>query len=577
MHIRSLHLLAILILLTASFSAALAGPAQNSIAGVASGDTSQTSTVLWAHTSAPGNLTLTLAADPGFTQVLSATTIAVNDPLQTVKAQVEGLTPGRPYFYRVTDAGGAVADGRFRTAVPAGTRAGLRFGVAGDWRGELSPYPAIANAPERALDLFVALGDTIYADRESPAVPGVGQARSLEQYRLKHAEVYGERFGLNVWAALRASTSLLAVIDDHEVANDFAGGAPPSSDPRFLPSDAAFINDTALFENGLQAFQEYNPLRDEFYPDGVETRLAGERRLYRYRTYGDDAALFVLDARSFRDTELPPVSDPRDPAQVQAFISASFAVTRTMLGKTQLADLQRDLAQAQAQGIIWKFVLVPEPIQNLGVLGAPDRFEGYAAERTELLKFVGEQGIENVVFVAAVIHGTVVNNLTYQQGPGQPQIASTAFEITTGSVAYDAPFGPTVIELATQAGLLTPQQRAFYDSLPRAGKDEFLRQLLDVQLAEQQQGYDPIGLQGAPLAARLVRGSYVAVHTYGWTEFVIDPHTLRLTVTTYGIDPYTRAQLEANPGAITGRAPEAVSEFTVEAVAKRVYLPLIQW
>ena len=52
----------------------------------------------------------------------------------------------------------------------------------------------------------------------------------------------------------------------------------------------------------------------EFYLGDVEARLAGERRLYRFYTYGDDAALFLLDARSFRDTELAPVADPTDPA-----------------------------------------------------------------------------------------------------------------------------------------------------------------------------------------------------------------------------------------------------------------------
>lgn len=59
-----------------------------------------------------------------------------------------------------------------------------------------------------------------------------------------------------------------------------------------------------------------------------------------------------------------------------------------------------------------------------------------------------------MVFVAADIHGTVVNNLTYQDGIGLPQKATGAWEITTGSVAFDAPFGPSVAELALAAGLL---------------------------------------------------------------------------------------------------------------------------
>ncbi len=63
---------------------------------------------------------------------------------------------------------------------------------------------------------------------------------------------------------------------------------------------------------------------------------------------------------------------------------------------------------------------VPVRIQTLGPPAAADRFEGYAAERTEILRFIDDNRIDNVVFVAADTHGTVTNNLTYQLGPGGP-------------------------------------------------------------------------------------------------------------------------------------------------------------
>jgi Ca2+-binding RTX toxin-like protein len=215
----------------------------------------------------------------------------------------------------------------------------------------------------------------------------------------------------------------------------------------------------------------------------------------------------------------------------------------------------------------WKFIMVPEPIENIGILGAGDRFEGYAAERTEILKFVNENKISNVVFVAADFHGTLVNNLTYQTAPGQAQIATSAFEIVTGAVAYDKPFGPTVAELATQVGLLTAAQKAQYDGLPAAGKDAFIKNIVDGGLA--QLGYDPLGLDknlaqaNGLINAKLLQGDYVATNTYGWTEFNIDKDTQKLTVTTYGIDAYSRAELEANPTAITSRQPKVVSQFEV--------------
>ena len=378
-------------------------------------------------------------------------------------------------------------------------------------------------------------------------------------------------FGLNTLGDLRASTSILADIDDHEVTNDFAGGAPASSDPRFAQFGDVLINDTPLFDRGLQAFQEYNPIRNEFYGNTGDARTAGERKLYRFRTYGKDAAAFVLDARSFRDRELTP-ANLSNPADVARFLIESFNPARTMLSAQQVQDLKDDLLRAQQLGITWKFVMVPEPIQNLGPLGAPDRFEGYAAERTQLLKFINENGIQNVVFIAADIHGTVVNNLTYQDVPFGPQIPTGAWEISTGAVAFDAPFGPTVVNIGAALGLITPAQLAFYNSLPVANdpddfpndKDDFLKGLVNTQIATF--GYDPLGLSGSPIAATLLQGDYIAVHTYGWSEFRINRQTQQLRVTTFGIPPYTRTELLADPQAVVSRVPQVVSQFVVQPV-----------
>ena len=544
-----------------------------SLQSVAAGDTTQTSSVLWTRSSAPGTVTFEYSEAADFKDAQKVAT-TVTSPSQPVKIQISDLKPGTQYFYRATDTLGASAAGSFRTAADLGTRSGLSFGVAGDWRGELSPYPAIANAAQSNLQFFLEFGDTIYADFPSPAVPAE-QATTLEEFRAKHNEVYSTRFGLNTFADLRSSTSILAVIDDHEVTNDFAGGAPAVSDPRFQTS-TGLINDTALFENGLQAFQEYNPIRDDFYVGTNDPRVEGERSLYRYNRYGSDAASFVLDLRSFRDQEIPDVTDPSNPAQVGAFLARSFdldpttgkpTVRRTLLGQPQLQYLKQDLLDAQFNGITWKFVMVPEPIQNLGIAAAGDRFEGYAAERTEILKFINDNQIKNVVFVTADIHGTLVNNLTYQLAPGQAQIPTSAFEISTGSIAFDAPFGPTVIDLATQLKLLSPEQRAFYDALPTVGKDAFVKQLVNAQLAPL--GYDPLGLDNnLPAAnglidAKLLKGDYLSTQTYGWTKFDIAPETQKLTVTTYGIPYYTEKELLANPAAITNRTPEIVSQFEV--------------
>ena len=527
---------------------------------IAAGDVDDDSAVLWAKVDNPGFVFFVVSRNPGFGWPARLAVDFVADVREPAKVHVSGLQAGTRYFYRAWKGLQASAPGTFLTAAPAGSNHGLRFGASGDWRGELSPYPAVTNADSR-LDFFVGLGDTIYADYPSPAVP-LPQATTLHQFRAKNAEVYSERFGLNSLGNLRRATSVFTTIDDHEVTNDFAGGAHPATDPRFLPSNAPFINQTTLFNNGLRAFVDYNPMRDERWAATGDPRFDGRRRLYRNRRYGNDAATFVLDARSFRDAGLAPVANPLDPLQVGAFLAASFSPARTMLGQPQIARLQQDLLQAQQAGVTWKFVFVPEPIQNLGVIGASDRFEGYAAERTALLHFIQSNGIDNVVFVAADLHGTLVNNLTYQMGPGQPQIATGAFEVITGSVAFDAPLGPTLVEIAGQIGALSPAQVAFYNTLPLAGRDAFVANLIDGVIAPL--GYDPIGLQNSPIAASLSVGGWVAAHTFGWTEFAIDAASQSLTITTWGIDPYTEQQLLADPASVLARTPQVVQQFVVQ-------------
>ncbi len=534
---------------------------------IASGDTQQNSSILWTQTNNTGTVTFEYSKDENFTTIEGKIAKTITDATIPVKLPINNLTPGTQYFYRVTDANNETARGTFQTPASLGTQGGLSFGVSGDWRGELSPYPAIANADEHNLDFFVLHGDTIYADYPSPAL-NQPQAETLEEYRLKHLEVYSDRFGVNTWGELRASTSIFATIDDHEVINDFAGGADVSSDPRFKDTPGTLINQSTLYKNGLQAFQEYNPLEDRTYGNTSDRRTANKLKLYRSTTYGNDAQVIILDNRSFRDQPLPPVSDRSDAKKMGQFLVGSFDSSRTMLGEVQLNDLKNDLLTAQKNGVTWKFIMVPEPIQNLGVLFASDRFEGYAAERTEILKFIDDNNIDNVVFIAADIHGNLVNNLTYQLSPNSPQIAINAFEVTTGSVAFDAPFGPSVIKLAEQLELLTPQQIAVYKSLPtNAAKDTFIQTLVNEQITPF--GYDPLGLDNnlkqadGLINVQLIKGQYVNTHTFGWTQFSIDPNTQKLTVTTYGIEPYTEAEVLANSREIITRKPEIINQFEV--------------
>jgi phosphodiesterase/alkaline phosphatase D-like protein len=536
--------------------------------GISSGDVTQSSVVLWTRAVETGRLTFQISTDPFFQHTKSAR-ILVTDPLTPVKVDFDHLKPGQTYFYRVIDASGDMLEGSFKTAPELATHDGFHFGIVADHGGHLAPFVAIKNAADAGLDLVVKLGDTVYADIPPPA------ATTLEQFRLAHDEVYSTHLGANYLAELQAGTSVLAMIDDHEVIDDFAGGAPPGSDPRFASQSGDFINETALYTNGLHAFNEYNAIKARTYSGTGEDLFDGAPDLYRYQTYGSDAAIIMVDARSFRDTELPTPANPLNPLQLAQFLSASFDPDRSMLGDFQLERLKQDLLDARDKGITWKFVMLPEPIQNFGpIIGAGDRFEGYAAERNALLKFIEEHHIENVVFVSSDTHWTSINNLTYQDNLGSAHIASSAFEINTLSAAA-TPIASLLPFAALQLGIIDADAFALYNALPNApdsgsflnDKDDFVKQLLNTFIS--QLGYDPIGLGNSNINATLLAGDYFVGHDQGWTELNVDPNG-KLIVTTWGIPAYSAAELAANPGEVLSRTPTIVSQFEVVPTSESI-------
>jgi 3-phytase/alkaline phosphatase D len=574
-------------------SSAASGQISSLPNGVASGDVMQTSAVLWARSTALGEVKFEYSTFEDFRTIDGNETVLVLDINEPVKLEISGLIPSTQYYYRISDAQNKTAIGNFRTPWHIGSSAGLRFRASGDWQ-QAPPFPSLKNVPERDLDFFIKLGDSIYADSETPALPGVVQSRTLEHFLMKHSENLSSRFGFNYMAVLNSSTPILATIDDHEIVDNFAGGAVPGqspdtqnvhpSEPPLFKDAVDFVNETQVYQDAMRAFQAYHPIREELWdtPDDVLTH--GKPKFYRKVTYGSDASVIIMDARSFRDAPLPVITDPFDANEVEAFLAGTFNPNRTMLGIAQLECLKNDLLDSQNNGITWKFIIIPEPIQNFGVINAEDRFEGYAAERTELLKFIHENHIQNVVFIAGDFHGTIINNLAYQEivteGTEDAVIVEStpvsAFEIVTGPVAFfDGLLGPSTVNLAAIAGILNPFLKALYDRLPVApdtdsitnDKDDFLKSLINTQL--EALDYDPIGLNENKadaeglIVSELLQGDYLACHTFGWAEFEITPDTQELLVTVYGMDAYSETDLQADSDGVVNRSPRVVSQFIV--------------
>jgi alkaline phosphatase D len=390
--------------------------------GVAAGEVTPTSAVLWTRAPAAGRVLVSLARD-GIRGELLVRARANGAGDLTVRVPVRGLRPGTTYRYAFAQGRATSPRGTFTTAPASGAAAAIRFAITGDADATPGPngkpafnsFGVYARMAAERNDFNLNLGDTIYSDSE---VGGAAVARTRAEKWAKY------RLGLALPALrkLRASAGLFSHWDDHEFVNDFS--RPEHGD--------------AIYRAGVQAFLDYSPAR--------YSRATG---LYRTFRWGRHLELFFLDERSFRSAkatgacsgDLAPtapqavrdgfatLAPPLRAPVPQACLDAIADPRRTMLGARQYEAFTGAIESSTAT---WKVVVNEVPIQEYYALPY-DRWEGYAAERERLLRFL-QQNVRNVVFLATDTHASLVNEVRSRTLSAQPE-SYGIWEVVTGPVA----------------------------------------------------------------------------------------------------------------------------------------------
>jgi phosphodiesterase/alkaline phosphatase D-like protein len=379
---------------------------------------------------------LVVGADVPFPAARSFEARATRANDLTVRILVRGLKSGTRYRYAFVQgkartaavdcfveprAGCSIAS--FATAPSPAADASVRFATSGDadatpaanGRPAYNLYQVYARMAAERNDFNVNLGDTIYSDSE---VGGAPVARTIAEKWRKY------RLGLALPAlrTLRASTSLYSHWDDHEFVNDFS--RPEHGE--------------GIYRTGVKAFRDYSPVA---YSSGLG--------LYRSVRWGKHLELFFLDERSFRSAKAtepcggdlaptapqtvrdafgslaPSLRDPVPPACLATISDPG----RTMLGARQYAAFTRAIGRSTAT---WKVIVNEVPIQQYYALPY-DRWEGYAAERERLLRFL-QANVRNVVFLTTDSHANLVNEIRYRTLGVAPE-SSGMWEVVTGPVA----------------------------------------------------------------------------------------------------------------------------------------------
>src|SRR6266511_5349566 len=409
--------------------------------GVASGDPLPGGILLWTRvtptpesTPASGaGPTVTvdwqIAADASFTAVVQSGSVSTGPERDhTVKVDVSGLTPATTYWYRFGLSGQWSPVGRTMTA-PADDAAitRLRMGVVSCANWEAGYFAAYRHLAARGdLQLVVHLGDYIYeygtgqfaaAGRVVRPARPANEILTLADYRIRHA-LYKTDPDLQ---ALHAAVPWVITWDDHEVANDeWSDGAEnhnPATEGDFGARKAA----------AHRAYWEWMPVR-----------MSDENTIYRRIRLGRLAELSMLDLRSYRSKQVsgPAVDDP----------------ARSITGDTQMAWLTSGLATSTAR---WKLVGNPVMISRLDVatlpawllgplgklLGIPsngfavntDQWDGYNADREELVNYLRAHNTRDVLFLTGDIHTSWANELTTRSTVDIP----VAAEFVVPSVTSD--------------------------------------------------------------------------------------------------------------------------------------------
>ncbi|WP_454832653.1 alkaline phosphatase D family protein [Pseudoxanthomonas wuyuanensis] len=420
---------------------------------VASGEPGPGTMLLWTrYVPAAGidevRLDAEVATDPEFTHVVaggSVRTGAYRD--WTAKLTVDGLQPGMSYWYRfIAPDGDSSPVGRTRT-LPAGDVDRFGLGLFSCSNLPMGWFNAYAHAAARDdLDLWLHVGDYLYEygiasykDADRIAGRDVMPAHEREMiglvdYRLRFA-CYRADPDLQ---KLHQMAPMIALWDDHEIANDSWEGGAQNHQPQ---AEGDWNTRRAA---AMQAYREWLPVSDEpwkAYPIGsLATLYRTESRLLA-RTRPASAELARAHRASDPDVALRGFRDGawRDP-------------TATMLGSEQESWLAHELKrnapasnwQMVGMGTITGRTLMPEQTPGwvrpeagesvvnkfkrdvrASKLGLPmwmDRWDGYPAARSRLLE-AAQQADADLVMLSGDSHNAWAYSLAQDGRPAGVEFA----------------------------------------------------------------------------------------------------------------------------------------------------------
>ncbi|TOO30303.1 alkaline phosphatase D family protein [Vibrio parahaemolyticus] len=310
--------------------------------GVASGDPTQTQVIIWTRVTTAASyvdVSWQVASDMEFLNVVQSGVFTTDTGRDfTVKVDVQNLNANSQYYYRFIVGEMMSEVGQTQTLPEDGVdKASMAVVSCANYpAGYFHVYREILNQHEQSpFDVVLHLGDYIYeygaggyASEDAAALgrePSKGaECITLDDYRKRYAQ-YRQDADLQ---ALHAKLPMIAVWDDHELANDtWKNGAENHQD-----DEGSFIDRRAA---AAAAWTEWLPVRENTFSNML---------IYRQFSFGNLVNLMMLDTRLVgRDKPLDyfSLSAPTMEA-IGGLVAQSRSANRELLGTEQLAWLMNE-------------------------------------------------------------------------------------------------------------------------------------------------------------------------------------------------------------------------------------------
>lgn len=382
--------------------------------GVASGDPSANSVLLWTRITVPDDtapiVNWEVATDTNFTDVVAsgeASTDAVAD--YCVHVHVTGLEAYHTYYYRFAHNGWYSLTGRTKT-LPAGDVDSLRFAViscASLNAGYFNVYEILTKRND--FDAVIFLGDYIYEYETegygyNPAVDRPYDPEEeiidLSDYSTRHAQYRLDQ----QLRYLHQNFPFICLWDDHEFADNSWNNGAVNHQPAF---EGEWLTRVAAAE---EAYFNWMPVlrnADTIFPYSS----------YRSFQLGDLMDLWVLDTRV----------DDRS-KQLDYFDWDWDDPSRHIISLEQREWLFDGLLNSTAQ---WKVIgqqVMMSPLTALGIPVNDDQWDGYPKDQEAVLQFMRDSIASNKVVLTGDIHSSWANDIaTPSYSPGGPGSAGVEF------------------------------------------------------------------------------------------------------------------------------------------------------